>query len=449
MTLHPQPDDLFCLAATTARTWGDFAKEVSRYRPALQSADAICNLASSRFDFSVLLAAALLNGQTVLLPPARADQAVQSVMDGWEAPLCVTGLADLPPGGGASPLTPAELLEALAGAKGRMHIFTSGSTGKPVRQIKSWEMLRVGASITHEIVDRAGLSPGNCLIAGTTPHQHMYGLEATIFAGLGFGHVLYDRPVFYPDDLEAVIASADKLELEQIVLVTSPPHLKFLADRIQTHPQIACVVSATAPLSADLARRVESGAARAVYEIYGSTETGSLAWRRTTESDIWAPSVGFTLLPSPDGWRAAAPHLADVIALNDDIELVPDGFRLLGRRGDMVQVAGKRQSLGALNAVLADCDAISDGVVLREQLAGEDRLHLVVVPGDEPPADLKNRIRSHMLSLVDPVFVPRMVHVVDAIPRNATGKVSAEHLALLLRSVQQAGPGQPKRAGIT
>jgi acyl-coenzyme A synthetase/AMP-(fatty) acid ligase len=54
-----------------------------------------------------------------------------------------------------------------------------------------------------------------------------------------------------------------------------------------------------------------------------------------------------------------------------------------------------------------------------------------------------------MLSLVDPVFVPRMVHVVDAIPRNATGKVSAEHLALLLRSVQQAGPGQPKRAGIT
>lgn len=282
------------------------------------------------------------------------------------------------------------------------------------------------------------------MIAGTTPHQHMFGLEAAVFTGLAHGFCLYDAPVFYPADLEILVARAAALDIDDLVLITSPPHLRFLQEALHQTPRIRCIISATAPLHRDIAVSLEADGDRRVFEIYGSTETGSLAWRRTAISELWTPMDGFRLTSGGDGWFADAPHLAHGAVLGDDIELCGDGqFRLLGRHGDMVRVAGKRQSLGALNAALTAMHGIRDGVVIRETTDGEDRLSVLVVPDPASSLDaeaLRQAVRLHMRAHFDPVFVPRRVRIVAKLPRGETGKIAASDLAALVGAALDSAP---------
>jgi acyl-coenzyme A synthetase/AMP-(fatty) acid ligase len=157
---------------------------------------------------------------------------------------------------------------------------------------------------------------------------------------------------------------------------------------------------------------------------------------------LWTPMNGFRLIPGQDGCDAAAPHLDGIVPLPDEIETEGDGrFRLLGRLGDMVRIAGKRQSLGALNAVLSALSSVADAVLVRETEGGEDRLRIYLVPalgGETEPEALSRLVRRHMLRHVDPVFVPRRITVVSELPRGATGKLAAGDLAAL--SGQHAEP---------
>ena len=110
--------------------------------------------------------------------------------------------------------------------------------------------------------------------------------------------------------------------------------------------------------------------------------------------------------------------------------MVDEGrFRLLGRLGEMVTVAGKRNNLGALNAALAETPGITSAcyVVLGNEASSETRLGIVAVPrNNQMDANtLRRTIRDHMRTLVDPVFIPRQILFTDQIARDATGKITA------------------------
>ena len=441
----------FCITSSETKSRRDFLADVATARLSLMQHDAVCNMARRRYDFMVLLAAALLDGKTTVLPSSRAPGAIKPAVDNWSSVLFAESLADLAMPGPAA--VHASDINAVAGqlpfAPGEVHVFTSGSTGKPVRHVKTWDSLAGGARLTAEVIERAGLRPEQCVIAGTTPHQHMFGLEAAVFTGLAHGFCLYDAPVFYPADLEILVARTEAQGFSDLVLITSPPHLKFLQAALGQTPQIRCVVSATAPLHRDIAVSLEADSVRRVFEIYGSTETGSLAWRRTATSELWTPMDGFMLTAVEDGWFADAPHLANGAVLGDGIELCADHqFRLLGRHSDMVRIAGKRQSLGALNAALATMPEIGDSVVIRETVDGEDRLSVVVVPDPKCALDadaLRQAVRMHMRAHFDPVFVPRRVRIIDRLPRDETGKIAASDLAALLIRAPEPATDRTKR----
>ena len=415
----------FCLCADGLRSRGDLWRDVDAARAMFAGHDAVCNMIGTRYDFAVALLAAMANGQTAVMPPARAEEAVFSAVEGFRDPKMIDRL-DLVAAPGH------ENAEPPAAWPGAAWMFTSGSTGRPVAHVKTWETLAGGSRLTSDLIGRAGLDPARTLVVGTTPTQHMYGMEAALFSGIADGHVIADRAVFFPADLEQIIALATAHGFPDIALVTTPPHLKYLEAEIRRQKAVRCVLSATAPLHADLAARLEDGGVRQVHEIYGSTETGSMAWRRTTGDPAWTLLDGFSLTAVDRGWQACASHLPGPPALADEIDLLPDGrFHLLGRAEDMVRIAGKRHSLGALNAMLATMDEIADAVILRERCALSDELAIFVVPRPEGPADsagLTRLVRAHMLRHVDPVFVPRSISVVPGLPRNATGKVTLQAL---------------------
>jgi len=191
-------------------------------------------------------------------------------------------------------------------------------------------------------------------------------------------------------------------------------------------------VSATAPLSVELAACAEARFGCEVRELFGSTETCVIAHRRTAHDTWWTPMPGVALQPQPDGSVVHARHLAAPMPLADIVELDAAGrFCLRGRQADLLEIAGKRASLGDLTRKLNAIPGVRDGVVLQLDAceSGVARIAaLVVAPGLDEGA-----ILQALRCSIDPVFLPRRLRLVDALPRNETGKLPRAALLRLLQ----------------
>lgn len=145
----------------------------------------------------------------------------------------------------------------------------------------------------------------------------------------------------------------------------------------------------------------------------------------------WTLFPGVALEQQDERTIASGGHLEGRIALSDMIELVDaHRFVLHGRSADMVNIAGKRSSLGYLNSVLARMNAIEDGAFFlpnmpqQNDVAGAvnshvQRLCLIARAPGMQAEELMEQLRQH----IDAVFLPRPLIVVDQLPRNATGKL--------------------------
>src|SRR3990172_11710883 len=110
-------------------------------------------------------------------------------------------------------------------------------------------------------------------------------------------------------------------------------------------------------------------------------------------------------------------------ALADLVEIAgQDSFRLLGRASDLIKVAGKRTSLEALTARLRKVPGVADGVFyvpsVPENRAGRPAA-FAVAPGTTAAA-----ILAALRKDLDPVFLPRPLYLVDALPRTANSKIT-------------------------
>jgi acyl-coenzyme A synthetase/AMP-(fatty) acid ligase len=212
----------------------------------------------------------------------------------------------------------------------------------------------------------------------------------------------------------------------------------LLASEIEM-PPLDLVVSATAPLEQELARDVEKRFhVPALLEIYGSTETGQIAIRRTAETAAWRLWPEVRLNVSNGRVYARGGHIEQLTAMQDVIEITGDDeFLLHGRTADLVNVAGKRSSFGYLNAQLNAIPGVVDGVFfLREGATGSTgvaRLGAVVVA----PTLTVAALTEHLRHRIDPVFLPRPLIIVERLPRNATGKVPQQELQFLANSYLQ------------
>jgi 3-hydroxymyristoyl/3-hydroxydecanoyl-(acyl carrier protein) dehydratase len=203
------------------------------------------------------------------------------------------------------------------------------------------------------------------------------------------------------------------------------------------------ILASTMSVPAALAAAAESAWKVPVMEVYGSTETGALAIRRTACESAWVPLAGVSLWHEGEGegrklW-AAGTHVGPPVQLGDDIQFQPDGrFLWLGRSNDLIKVGGRRASLSALNRSLTDIPGVADGAYCvpdQASAAGSDdgprpapRLAAFYVSPTLSPEDVLRALRTR----VDPAFLPRPLHRVAELPRNANGKLPQAALAGLL-----------------
>jgi acyl-coenzyme A synthetase/AMP-(fatty) acid ligase len=390
------------------------------------------DLCEDRYLSLLGFAAALLRGHPVLLGGGRGAAARFLPVAAGFAGAYVLADAQIPASPlpvlradqlGEAPFLPLPLaLRAIPPGQLAAIAFTSGSTGAPAAHAKPWGALLHGAAAAAERFD---LLDAPASLVATVPPQHMYGFETTIMLPLRAPVAIHSGAAFFPSDVLGALEAVPPRR----VLVTTPLHLRALlgAPLGAGRPApLAAVISATAPLGRDLAEAVERGWATPVLEIYGATEAGSMASRRTLEDEAWLPYRGVVL----QAGAATVPGIGEV-ALSDVLEPLGDGrARLLGRAADLVKLGGKRVSLAELNRALLAVEGVQDGAFLApEDLEANPAARLaayVVAPGRDAAAILEG-LRARL----DPAFLPRRVVLLDALPRDALGKLPRRALAAL------------------
>ena len=417
----------------------EFLADVERFAPELLPGGPVVNLCVDRYAFAVGLAAALLRGEASLLPPDARPDTLARLHETGDPAFAITDDPKLQTPGLPRVLIdahaePAGALDAAVPAFARgMHavsLLTSGSTGAPQPHAKRWDTLvgDVAAAVERlaQWLGRSSLAGLN--LVATVPVQHSYGLESTVLLALLGGAAFDSGRPFFPADVAQALASVP----EPRALVTTPFHLKTLLLAGIELPRVELILSATAPLSPQLAARAEQAMGAALIEIYGSTESGQVATRRPTQSEVWQTfgQIRVQAKHGPDGAERfvfSGDFIPEPTPMADVLELVDDRrFRLLGRANDLIHVAGRRSSLGYLNHHLNSIPGIVDGAFwLPDEVAdGVVRpIAFVVAPDLEAGA-----IIAALRERLEAVFVPRRVVHVAAFPREGTGKLTARSL---------------------
>ncbi|MDD5037020.1 MAG: AMP-binding protein [Methylococcaceae bacterium] len=412
------------------RLWSD-ARALAE---ALPDRPYLFNLCEDRYLFCLTQLAAMLRGQICLLPSSAQEGVLWEILRDYpEAYLaaervpqhspCLVFVVERPETGGVGEAP------AFEDDRAALVAFTSGTTGLPKPCPHTWGTFRISARMALRSL---GLERRRWLVVSTTPPQHMYGLETSVFWPLFSDLVLCPARPFFPEDIRLLVESSPL----PVLLASTPTHLRALGLARGNWNNLVGILSATDQLSPRLARQMESATGAVLQEIYGSTETLSFATRATAHETRWRPYAGARLIQDGRGHtELISPHLAKPTGLQDRLRIETGGhFSLLGRSCDMVKVGGKRASLAELNRRLRDIEGVDDGLFyVREDERGECRLSALVVSSLD-----KQAIRQALRRYLDEVFLPRNIRFVAQIPRNPVGKVVKVELDKLLTEPKSA-----------
>ena len=392
------------------------------------------NVCEDRLNFVVGFAASLMARSITLLPQNRTPAVLREVGAAYAGACRLADFGerweyghhvDIGPWPERSDAceTPTIPLEQIAAI-----LFTSGTTGAPSPHAKTWGSLVAGArALRTRVPDIAAAG-----IVGAVPPQHMWGLESTVMLALQSGCSVHSACPLLPAEIAAALAQLRGPRW----LVATPAHLRACALSGDRLPPLAGVLCSTAPLPQDSARLVEELAGAPVFEIYGSTETGAIATRRTARTQTFSAVDGIDIAVAGDHAIAQGGHLPQPVRLNDMLQSSGDGqFTVEGRTADVVKIGGSRNSLAALTAELNRVPGVVDGVFwLPDPTAGETRLTAFAVAPGIDRAAVMAQLRIH----IDPLFLPRPLILVDVLPRNAAGKLSRDALRALADSFESA-----------
>ncbi len=422
---------LFCGPDALSRA--AFRRRVEALAARLPDAPFVLNLCERRDHFIIAFCAALLRGQVTLLPPSRAPGVVDEVAtrhpggyrlgDGDALP-CDVRVEDNDVAAGDADAfdwyIPADRLAMIG--------FTSGSTGTPSANPKTWgALVHTNAANLHALADL--FDGAQASIVATVPPQHMYGMEMSVLMPMRGPFAVHAGRPFFPAD---VARALDEVAAPRL-LVTTPVHLRALLEAGTELPALAAIVTATAPLPVETARMAEARFGCEVRELFGATETCVIAQRRTAREEAWRLYRDVALHPVADGTQVERASLATPVRLADMVEMTDGGTRFLlrGRQADLLEIAGKRASLADLTRRLQQISGVRDAAMLQldADAAGVRRL-VAFVCADPSLADAT--ILTALRAGTDPVFLPRRIVRVDALPRNETGKMPRDALLALL-----------------
>ncbi len=392
----------------------------------------LCLWTQDKTRIAAALLAAASGGPRIIIPYAFSQQALDDAQSSIPFSKLLSGGKDAPPAGCTAIMpesagSPAPLVYTEGAADTpRVMLFTGGSTGKPKLWSKTARNLFGEALLLAETF---GIGPRDCILS-TVPPQHIYGLLFSVLVPLVSGCTVLEPVYSFPQE---ILAAARDTGATILVSVPSQYHV-LKTGNLQPY-KLRLAFSSAGMLPAPDAEFFRKKTGIAVTEIYGSTETGGIAWKaspadrqrcRTFHGIDWKIHNGRLQVRS-DFLSPELPRDQDGFFTTAD-RAEPcgaDSFTLHGRADDIVKVGGRRVDLSEVCDKLKTLSGVRDAVVFAMHARtgrGSDIAALIAGTADAAA------IRAGLAKICEPYAIPRHIKIVDAIPVLPTGKYDREKI---------------------
>ncbi len=424
--------------------WHDWISKVSSWRQLLGQRNeqhwALYHPDAS--EFSTILFALWSLGKTAYLPGSRQPALLEVLAKEVDAfigdfdGLMPTPILSNQPDTSATPL--ADLSNVLIDPDAvLLQVYTSGSSGKPQAIPKTIKQL---SSEVQHLQTLWGEQLNSSLVLATVSHQHIYGLLFRVLWPLAAGACFDAQACEYLEEIKFRAWQDWPLSL-----VSSPTHLSRIPAELDqnTLQKLRNIFSSGAPLQRQDSLLACSRMGTPISEIYGSSETGGIAWRQHTPEDeaLWQVMPGVIVRQdnkqeclqvcsehlSTAGWQ----QTSDRVFFNTNGE-----FSLLGRIDRIVKVEGKRVSLDEIEAWLLKHPAVESARLIMLQGQRAEIASVVVLSADAKKELAKNgkrhlneQLKNYCSQRFERPLLPRRWRYIDQLPANSQGKF--EHRKLI------------------
>ena len=347
---------------------------------------------------------------------------------------------------GSDTLEMAEIAQAPAGWHGpppALLKLTSGTTAAPrAIRFRSEQLLADCIQICRTMgIDQRDLN------FGVIPVSHSYGFSNLLTPLLACGVSLVlsrDRmPRAVLDDIartRATIFPGMPVFYQALIALRDVPPL----------PRLRLCISAGAPLPLRTATQFRDKFGQSIHSFYGSSECGGICYDRAaqlgeegfvgeamdgvqvealdpgtnaTRIRVRSAAAGDGYFPEPDEERLGAGSFTP----DDLVARAADGFRIVGRVSDLINVAGKKVNPAEVEAALVACEGVREAVVFgRASVLRNEEVAACVVAarGVSEPAVLEF-LRQRLSGWQ----VPKQIFFLPELPVSARGKISRRALA--------------------
>jgi acyl-coenzyme A synthetase/AMP-(fatty) acid ligase len=385
------------------------------------------------YPFAVMLFALWHAGKAVWMAannkPATAEKLLQHgccLMGDWPSDKAIL----LPCGNSGLALS------ALDWQRSTLTLFTSGTTGEPQAIQKALWQLQAEVDVLEQLW---GVVLAQSEVLATVSHQHIYGLLFKVLWPLASGRCFHSHLYLSP---ESLLKAANR---KPSYWVASPAQLKRL-DELTPWPeirQLKAIFSSGGNLELEAAKQIEQQSGHEIIDIYGSSETGGIAWRKPVLDEHWLPFSGVNIMPLADQkylLRSSYLPIDAPYLLNDRLEWCADGrFRLLGRTDRIVKVEEKRLSLAEMEQALQQSDWVEQAHC---RLRGDMRTRIAAVIilttqgldylNQHGRSALIKRLRNQLLHVFETVVLPKKWLFMKQLLLTTQGKIDHEKIDSLL-----------------
>ena len=435
------------------KTWGDFVSDVSKVRYYLETRENtpwILHCEDSYF-FTVSLLAMLQSGRKALVTANRQDAFIKEIkkpeygfltdepFTGDIAGMPATMIQDVLVSENAHCSDGDNSREIKFGkfdkTKAEMVMYTSGTTGEPKAVFKLFmqfenELFELVKVFGNDWVDRKVFS--------TVNHHHIYGLLFTALLPIATGLPFRRHRIDFPTELANIAGEA-------AVVASSPAFLKRLAAEADKPIDFKCppiIYSSGGPLPVEVAQKASELVGYWPMEIYGSTETGGIAYRQSKNGAVWKPFEVCKMSVAENGClniKSSYILEAEGFTTGDLVDLYDDGrFLLKGRSDSIVKIEEKRISLPEVENRLKQTGLVQDVRVVpmvgkRQYLAAAIVLNEV---GREkfaglPKLAINNYFHDYLLQFIENTVSPKKWRYLEELPQNTEGKIRMRDIQAL------------------
>lgn len=424
-------NDVVSFDETEQQTWQNFCHSVSELSERLSQLPtqkfAIC--AQDSYWFAVAFMACTQANKQIVLPGNYQPLALEELSVHFDGLLHDQAVAPIPnivnvDLGGLSSSHSNFRFKALDLEHTSLTLFTSGSSGAPKAICKSLKEISIEL---EQLESQWGSQITGTRIHSTVSQQHIYGLLFRLLWPLCARRPFSRQNLEFPEQVT-------RIANDDCVLISSPALLKRMTED-DSSDNMRAVFSSGGPLSHDASHRAKELFGTLPYEVFGSTETGGIAFRQQL-----TPATPWTLFDCIEATlnqerclRLKSPYIDDNhwYQTADECELINDRqFVLRGRTDRVIKIEEKRVSLVEVEKRLEQLDWVSECVTVPYEQYNRLILASVLVLSENGKIKLeqlgKGRfwllLRKELREWLEPIAIPRRYRILEEIPLNSQGK---------------------------